>query len=136
MLRTTFNHLSKRSRSQLLLKHDLKLLHSEFYVPGHIIYKGKLNSLQLYMILTHSMIVCHAQHLATNSQGQVPNFGEKSTLSEYGHVEYQIKGNEMYDNTQANILPLHTPSTPGLGQKIKTLFLPSSSTSWVGCRGV
>ena len=25
------------------------------------------------------------------------------------HVAFQIKGNETYDNMQANILPLHTP---------------------------
>ena len=51
------------------------------------------------MILTNSMMVCHAQHLASNSQGQghsfVSNFGEKSTFSKYGHVAYQIKGNEI-----------------------------------------
>ena len=30
----------------------------------------------------------------------------KSTFSEYGHVEYQIKGNEAYNNMLANNLAL------------------------------
>ena len=33
--------------------------------------------------------------------GQQPN----QLLSEYGHATYQIKGNKMYNNMQANILP-------------------------------
>ena len=34
----------------------------------------------------------------------------KSTFfSEYGHVLYQIKGNDAYNNMLANSLPLHTP---------------------------
>ena len=40
-------------------------------------------------------------------------------FSEYGHAAYQIKGNETYDNLHANIL--HTPLTPGLGLKVKTI---------------
>ena len=38
----------------------------------------------------------------------------KSNFSEYGHVAYQIIGNEAYNN-MINILPLHTPLTPGEG---------------------
>ena len=41
------------------------------------------------------------------------------------HVEYQIKGKEVYNNVQANILPLHTPMTLGWGQKVKTFFSKS-----------
>ena len=41
----------------------------------------------------------------------------KSTFSEYGHVAYQIKGNETYSNMIANSFPLHTPLTPGVGSK-------------------
>ena len=41
----------------------------------------------------------------------------KTIFSEYGHVAYQIKGNEAYNNMLANILPLHTPLTPGMGSK-------------------
>ena len=40
----------------------------------------------------------------------------KSTA--YGHVAYQMKGNEAYNNMLANILPLHTPVTPGVGSKV------------------
>ena len=29
----------------------------------------------------------------------------KSTFSEYGHVAYQLKGNEAYNNMPANVLP-------------------------------
>ena len=35
---------------------------------------------------------------------------------------YQIKGDETYDNMQANILPLYTPRIPG-GLKGKIVFL-------------
>ena len=40
-----------------------------------------------------------------------------STFSEYGHVAYQMKGNETNYNMLANVLPLHTPLTPGV-QKV------------------
>ena len=36
---------------------------------------------------------------------------------EYGHVAYQIKGNEVYNNMPANSLPVHSPLTPGVGSK-------------------
>ena len=36
---------------------------------------------------------------------------------EYGHVTYQIKGNEAYNNMQANVFPLNIPSTLGVGSK-------------------
>ena len=42
----------------------------------------------------------------------------KSTFSEYGHVTYQIKRNEAYNNMLANVLPLHTPLTPQVGRKV------------------
>ena len=40
-----------------------------------------------------------------------------TTFSEYGHVAYPIKGNEAYNDKLVNMLPLHTPLTPGWGQK-------------------
>ena len=47
-----------------------------------------------------------------------------STFSEHGHVAFQIKGNDECFYMQANILSLHTPSTPqGRGSKVKTFFL-------------
>ena len=36
-------------------------------------------------------------------------------FSEYGYFAYHIKGNEAYNNMFANILPLHTSLTPGVG---------------------
>ena len=39
----------------------------------------------------------------------------QSTFSEYGHVAYQIKGNEAYNNMLANSLVLHSL---GWGQKV------------------
>ena len=42
----------------------------------------------------------------------------KSTFSEYGHVAYQIKGNEACNNMLANSLVLHLPLTPGMGQRV------------------
>ena len=50
----------------------------------------------------------------------------KSTFSEYGHVAYQIKGNEMYNNMQSNVVLYTHPRPLGLGQKVKTFF-PSES---------
>ena len=47
--------------------------------------------------------------------GVVPR--PKPILSEYGHVAYRTKGNEMNGNIHAYVLPLHTPLTPGVGSK-------------------
>ena len=102
------------------------------------------------MIITHSMMVFHAHHLATNSQGQGhkpflkgmkrtkiyrqlycpyphnrPRVGvkrPKQFFSENGHVVYQIKGNNTYNNMQAIILSLHTPSTLSGGVKGRNSF--------------
>ena len=38
---------------------------------------------------------------------------------EYGHVEYQIKGNDDCSNMQPHNLSLHTPLTPEAGSKFK-----------------
>ena len=43
-------------------------------------------------------------------------------FSEYGHVAYQIKGNEAYNKMLAKTIPLNTPLTPGWGQKVICLF--------------
>ena len=79
-------------------------------------------------------MLCHAQNLATNPQDQGHNFdsnlGEKSTFSEYGHVAYQNKGNDGYNNMQANILLLLTTLTPGLGSKGQNSFFLSK---WSCC---
>ena len=48
--------------------------------------------------------------------------GQNSTFSEYGHVAYQIKGNNTCSNMAANILPVDTPSTPGVGLKGRDIF--------------
>ena len=37
----------------------------------------------------------------------------KNNFSEHGHVAYQIKGKEAYNYVLANVLPFHTPLTPG-----------------------
>ena len=50
----------------------------------------------------------------------------KSTFSEYGHVAYQMKGNEAYNN-MLNSLPVHTPLTPGVGSKGQFVFFSESS---------
>ena len=48
----------------------------------------------------------------------------KIKLSEYGHVAYQIIADDAGSNMVANILPTDTPSTQGVGQKVKLyLFL-------------
>ena len=49
--------------------------------------------------------------------------GQTSTFSEYGHVAYQIKGNDACSNMVANSVPVHIFSIPEVGSKVKTLFL-------------
>ena len=40
-------------------------------------------------------------------------------FSEYGHVAYQIKADDAGNIMVANSLPTDTPSTQGMGQKVK-----------------
>ena len=47
---------------------------------------------------------------------------QNSTFSEYGHVAYQIKGNDGCSNMQSHILSLHAPSIPGVGSKVNYFF--------------
>ena len=35
--------------------------------------------------------------------------------SEYGHTDYEIKGNEVHNNMLANIFLFHLPLIPGVG---------------------
>ena len=37
-----------------------------------------------------------------------PNLSDKFKLIDYGHVAYQIKENEAYNNMLVNSVPLHT----------------------------
>ena len=46
--------------------------------------------------------------------------GQNLTFWEYGHVVYQIKGNEAYSDMVANILPVGIPS--GVGSERSKLF--------------
>ena len=48
-------------------------------------------------------------------------------FSEYGHVTYQIKGDNTGNNMVANILPTDTPSTQGVGSKGQTIYFSESS---------
>ena len=56
-----------------------------------------------------------------------PSPNIKLTFSEYGHVAYQIKGNEAYNNMLVNILLLHLPLIPGVGSKGVFFFFSESS---------
>ena len=56
--------------------------------------------------------------------------GQNSTVSEHGHVAYQNKWNRKCRNMQAHILSLHTPSTLGVGQMVKTFFSESSHAAY------
>ena len=49
---------------------------------------------------------------------------------EYGHVAYQIKVYNACSNMVATILPTDTPSTPGVGQKVKPYFSKSSHVAY------
>ena len=44
-------------------------------------------------------------------------------FSEYGHVAYQSKADNVCSNMVTNILPTDTPLTKGWGQKVKPYFL-------------
>ena len=44
-------------------------------------------------------------------------------FSKYGHVVYQIKENESYNNMLVNILPLHTPLAPEMGTNSQICLL-------------
>ena len=53
--------------------------------------------------------------------------GQNYTFSEYGHVAYQIKADDAGSIMVANILPIDTPSTQGVGSKGQTIFFSESS---------
>ena len=48
-------------------------------------------------------------------------------------LRVKSKGNEMYDDLQANSLPLHTPITPGTGSK---LFFESGHVAYIKLKGI
>ena len=55
-------------------------------------------------------------------------FGAKIKLfSEYGHVAYQIKADNVCSNMVANILPTDTPLTQRMGSKGQTIYFCESS---------
>ena len=54
---------------------------------------------------------------ATGAKNAPPPPNIKLTFSEYGHVAYQIKENEAFNNMLVNILLLYLPLTPGVGSK-------------------
>ena len=53
----------------------------------------------------------------------------KHFFSENSHVAYQIKENDTYNNMQALVLSLHTPSTPRVGPKGQNSF--SERKYWI-----
>ena len=55
------------------------------------------------------MVECHIPFLGTVALA-LTSYPLKKTLSEYGHVAYQMKGNEIYDNIPAKFL--HSPCDP------------------------
>ena len=53
--------------------------------------------------------------------------GQKHTFSEYGHVAYQIKGDDAGSNMVANILPTDPPLTQRVGSKGHSMYFSKSS---------
>ena len=47
-------------------------------------------------------------------------------------LHIKVKGNEAYNNMLANVLPLHTPVTPGVGSKGQ--FFVFSESNHVACK--
>ena len=59
--------------------------------------------------------------------------GVKPVFSESGHVEYQIKGNDVYNSMQANIFPFDTHTQyREWYQKVWSYTLTHTLTSQVG----
>ena len=48
--------------------------------------------------------------------------GQNYFYSDYGHVAYQIKGNDTNSNMEANILAVDTPLTPWVESQGQTFF--------------
>ena len=55
--------------------------------------------------------------------------GNYSPISEYGHVAYQIEGNEACSNTVVNFWPKDTSLTQGMGSKVN-FFSESSHAAY------
>ena len=51
-----------------------------------------------------------------------PECGQNNFLSENGHVTYQLKENDTYNNMQSLIVSLQASSTPGEGSNVETVF--------------
>ena len=47
-------------------------------------------------------------------------------------LHIKLKGNEAYNNMLANVLPLHTPLTPGVGSKGQFFFF--SESNHIACK--
>ena len=65
--------------------------------------------------------------------------GQTISFSETSHVAYQIKGNLAQSTMKANMLSLHTPTTPGVGSKGHFFFFSKSGhdhfkLKWKKCR--
>ena len=57
-----------------------------------------------------------------------PNWGVKiKFFSEYGHIAYQIKADNVCSNMVENILPTFTHLTQGMGSKGQTIYFCESS---------
>ena len=56
--------------------------------------------------------------------------GSSQKVSESNHVAYQVKRNGALSTTQAHILSLHTPSTPGVGLRSKHFFPESNHVAY------
>ena len=60
----------------------------------------------MYKVKKYFDLYSHPQHHGWGQKVEVTNLAKNLHFLECGHVEYQIKGNEMYNNIQVNILTL------------------------------
>ena len=95
-----------------LVKRSKFNLFSEY---GHVAYQIKENDACSNMVVNN-----------LPSDYPDPGVWLNSSFSVLGRVAYQIKWNHEYSNMQAYILPLHAPSTTGVGSNVK-IFFPESS---------
>ena len=56
-------------------------------------------------------------------------------MKKYGQVTYQMKGLETYHKMLANILPLHTLSTPGVRSNDQNIFFQKEVIFHIKLRG-
>ena len=100
------------------------ITHSSIQGRGHNYYSTMITSWYTPIVMSRPYLLHgwpNLLQLKMISKGH--KFGKKSIFSECGHVSYEIKGNETYNNIKATILTLRTPQTKMWDQKVNVTYL-------------